>query len=229
MIKYLKCLSRFELGLWIVSLIVVSGSFLLSQNFYFPTLIASLIGVTGLIFVAKGHVAGMVITVIFSILYGFISWQFAYYGEVITYLGMTAPMAIVAMIAWIRNPFKQGENEVAIANMDRDKVMKLILFTTLVTIAFYFILGYFHTENLVFSTLSITTSFAAVYLTYCRSAAYALAYALNDIVLIVLWILATMEDTAYLTMVVCFLMFLVNDFYGYYNWMKMKKKQEKQG
>lgn len=32
--------------------------------------------------------------VLFSLLYGIISYAFAYYGEMITYLGMTMPMAV---------------------------------------------------------------------------------------------------------------------------------------
>lgn len=49
-----------------------------------------------LIFNAKGNPAGQLLTVIFSLLYGSISFTFAYYGEMITYLGMTMPMASFA-------------------------------------------------------------------------------------------------------------------------------------
>lgn len=91
--------------------------------------------------------------------------------------------------------------------------------------AFYFILGYFQTANLVPSTLSVTTSFIAVYLTYKRSPYYALGYAANDIVLIVLWILAARQDTSYLSVVVCFTAFLANDIYGFINWCRMGERQ----
>ncbi|MDD4415074.1 MAG: nicotinamide mononucleotide transporter, partial [Oscillospiraceae bacterium] len=70
-----------------------------------------------------------------------------------------------------------------------------------------------------------TTSFLAVYLTFRRSPHYALAYAANDIVLIVLWVLASMSDITYLSVVICFAMFLVNDIYGFINWSKMHKRQ----
>ena len=77
-----------------------------------------------------------------------------------------------------------------------------------------------------FSTISVTTSFVAVYFTFLRSPYYALGYAANDIVLIILWTLASMENISYLPMVVCFVMFLANDLYGFYNWRKMRKRQE---
>jgi len=65
-----------------------------------------------------------------------------------------------------------------------------------------------------------------VYLTFRRSPYFALAYAANDIVLIVLWVLASLSDLKYISVVVCFGAFLVNDIYGYISWQKMKTRQE---
>ncbi len=59
-----------------------------------------------------------------------------------------------------------------------------------------------------------------------RSPNYALAYAANDIVLIVLWILASMDNLSYLPMIACFAMFFVNDIYGFINWIRMKNRQQ---
>ena len=44
-------------------------------------------------------------------------------------------------------------------------------------------------------------------------------------VLIVLWTLASMEDVKYVSVVVCFVAFLVNDIYGYISWRAMEKRQ----
>jgi hypothetical protein len=52
-----------------------------------------------------------------------------------------------------------------------------------------------------------------------------LAYAANDIVLIVLWILASFENISYLSVTICFALFLVNDIYGYISWRKMEQRQ----
>jgi nicotinamide riboside transporter PnuC len=71
----------------------------------------------------------------------------------------------------------------------------------------------------------VTTSFIAVYLTFRRSPYFALAYAANDVVLIVMWTMAAAEDMRYLSVVICFLMFLVNDLYGFASWKRMEKRQ----
>ena len=225
--KYLtsfQTLTKFELGLWITSMVVSFLSFVLSGGADYLNLIASLIGVTALIFVAKGHVLGQLLTVVFAIFYGIISVFFHYYGEMITYLFMTAPMAIVAAITWIKHPY-QNSKEVKVSKVTKKQLTTMLLLTILVTILFYFILKALNTTNLFFSTISITTSFIASYLTYLRSPFYAIGYSANDIVLIILWILASIEDIAYLPMVACFVMFLANDLYGFYNWKRMQQRQ----
>lgn len=189
------------------------------------TLIASLIGVTALIFVAKGDVWGQLLTVSFSLLYAVISLKFSYYGEMITYLGMTAPIAALSVIAWLRNPYADT-TEVKVHRLNKRQRIWLVTLTILATFIFYFILYAFGTANLLISTLSIATSFSASYLMLFRCPNYALAYAANDIVLIVLWILASMDNLSYLPMIACFVMFFVNDIYGFINWIRIKNRQQ---
>lgn len=157
-----KVLNLKEIILWIISLVVVISSYLLSGQYQLITILAPIVGVTCLIFVAKGHILGQILTVVFSILYAIVSFQFHYYGEMITYLCMTLPIA---------------------------------------------------------------TSFLAAALMFLRNPYYAIAYMLNDIVLIVLWSLASIDNISYLPMIFCFTMFLINDLYGFYCWKKMQKDQ----
>lgn len=217
-------LSRFEWWLWIVSLVVVVGSFLLTPSPDYLTLTTSVIGVTALIFIAKGMLLGQVLTIIFSCFYGVVSFLYAYYGEVLTYVGMTAPMAVVALVSWARHPYKESA-EVEVARITGRQVAWLTVFTVAVTMLFYFVLRALGTANLVVSTISVTTSFVAVALTYLRSPWYALGYATNDVVLIVLWIMASIDNPSYVPMIFCFVMFLANDIYGFVNWRRMAYRQ----
>ncbi len=217
--------TRSEKLLWLCSVSAILLSFFLLHGDRYLTLAASLIGVTSLLFNAKGNPIGQALTVVFSLFYGYISYACAYYGEMITYLGMTAPMALVALIAWLRHPFRGNRAQVQVNRISRREHALLWLLTAAVTVAFYFILRVFHTANLLPSTVSVTTSFLAVYLTFRRSPLYALGYAANDVVLIVLWLLAAQEDRGYLSVVVCFAAFLANDIYGFINWRKMEKLQ----
>ena len=217
-------LSRFEWCLWLSSLVTVSFSFALAPDKNILSLLASLIGVTALIFIAKGHILGQFLIILFSIFYGIISFCFSYYGEMITYVGMSLPMAIISMFSWLRHPHG-STHEVKISLLTKKKLACVFLLSVVVTGAFYVILKKLGTENLIFSTLSVATSFIAASLTFLRSSYYALVYALNDMVLIILWVLASIRDISYLPMIVCFLTFLVNDLYGFWSWQKRKKKQ----
>ena len=220
-----KYFTKAELTLWGTSVGLILLSFLIFDRVNYMTLVASFIGVTSLIFNAKGNPIGQALMIVFSLLYGIISYRFSYYGEMVTYLGMTAPMALFALISWLRNPYKGNKAEVAVNRLDAVEWILMLILSALVTILFYFILDYFDTANMLPSTLSVTTSFIAVYLTFRRSPYFALAYAANDIVLIVLWILASIEDISYLSVMICFVLFLVNDIYGYISWRKMERRQ----
>ena len=68
--------------------------------------------------------------------------------------------------------------------------------------------------------------FLASYLTAMRSPWYALCYAMNDLVLIVLWVISSLADPSGAAMVACFAMFFLNDMYGFVNWRRMEKRQK---
>lgn len=213
--------------LWVCSVFIIVSFFMVFDGENYLTLTASLVGVTSLILNAKGNPLGQFLMVIFSVLYGIISYSFRYYGEMLTYLGMTAPMAVFALISWLKNPYEGKKSQVKVGEISKIECVFMIILTGIVTLIFYYVLKFFNTQNLFFSTVSVTTSFLAVYLTFRRSAFYAVAYAMNDIVLIILWTMASMTNVSYVSVVICFMVFFVNDLYGFLNWRKMKIKQKK--
>lgn len=223
--KIFSYFSKIEIILWAVSVFAVTCAFILFDHSNFLTLIASLVGVTSLIFNAKGNPFGQFLMIIFSLIYGFISYSFSYYGEMITYIGMTMPMACFSLVSWIRNPFDEGKSEVRVNHISRKEQCFMWILTLFITVIFYFILSYFNTANIIQSTLSVTTSFISVYLTFRRSPYFAIGYAANDIILIILWTLAAINSREYLSVVICFVAFLANDIYSFISWRNMDKRQ----
>ncbi len=223
--KLLNYFTKAEKILWVSSTLMILASFLLSQQSGILGLISSLIGITALILCAKGNPFGQVLMIIFCCIYTYISYTFSYYGEMITYACMSLPMAVFSLVSWLRHPYKGNKAEVKVNSIKGKEYAFLIVLDIVVTVVFYFILRYFDTANLLFSTLSITTSFGAAYLTMRRSPYYALWYVANDIVLIVLWTLAAMKDISYISVIICFVAFLANDIYGFISWRKMQKRQ----
>lgn len=215
----IKTLTKKEWALWLSSLAAVIISNIITGKIDLLTLTATCIGVTALIFAAKGNVWSQILMTIFCILYAVISWRFCYWGEMITFLGMSLPMSVWSIITWAKNSSESG-NSVAIQKLTLKHIAGLVIFGVLITLIFYFILHALNTPNIVFSTISITTSFLASALTLLRSSYYALGYASNDIVLIVLWILASFKNPVYLPVAFNFMIFLINDLYGFISWKK---------
>ena len=109
--------------------------------------------------------------------------------------------------------------------MTAKKLALIMVATVFVTTVFFFVLKALGNASIYISTLSIATSFIAASFTFLRSPYYAAAYAVNDVVLIVLWSIASFKEISNLSLVFCFIMFFINDLYGFYNWKKMQKEQ----
>ncbi len=220
----LRALSKFERVLWASSIAIIIIAFSLSPELDFLVLAATLTGITALVFTAKGDVLGQIFIICFAILYAIVSFKQALYGEMISYLFMSGGIAVFSTISWLRHPY--AKNQVKINTPTPRALITIALLAIGVTVSFYFILGALGTASLAVSIFSMTTSFIASSFTLMRYPYYALAYSVNDIVLIVLWTIASLSTPSAIPMVVCFVIFLVNDIYGFTSWLRMAKIQK---
>ena len=215
----------FKSGEWIllaVSLLIIVASNLLNHSMSILVLAGTVIGIVSLVMLAVGSAWGQILMIVFSVLYALNSYRFHYYGEMITYLGMTLPISLFTLIVWLRHP-DHGGKSVEIKKLTAGKSAFLFVSTVVVTACFYFVLKRLQTPNIVFSTVSIATSYIAAALMLLRSSWYAVGYAANDAVLIILWILASIEDKRYIPMIVCFAVLLANDLYGFISWRSRER------
>lgn len=109
-LKTVFALKKHELIIWLLSVAAIIAAFIFGGNFDAMTLAASITGATALIYVAEGNFIGQLLTVVFAVLYSIISWRLRYYGEMLTYLGMTAPIAALALISWNKKPVRKRQN-----------------------------------------------------------------------------------------------------------------------
>ena len=113
----LKAFTRSDWTICLGSIAVLAITFLLSERNNGMIFITSVAGIWCLIFIAKGNVLGQVLAVIFALFYGYVSWQYHYYGEMITYLGMSAPTAAIAAVSWWRHPYSDTEVKVEVVKL----------------------------------------------------------------------------------------------------------------
>ena len=221
-IRILNFFNIFEWCLLLFSYIIIIIFFFVFKNDNYLNLVGAILGVSATLFAGKGSPIGQVLIIIFSVIYAIVSYSNKLYGEMITYLGMTALIAIFALISWIRN---SDNGQVRIYKLKLIEWIIILIISIIVTIGFYFLLKLLKTNNLIISTVSVFTSFLASVLTLKRSKFYALGYASNDCICIVLWIIASLDDIENVSIVTCFAAFLLNDIYGFINWNKLEKIQ----
>lgn len=96
--------SKSEIVLWSSSVMVIIISFCVFDRINYMTLCASLIGVTSLIFNAKGNPFGQLLMVVFSLLYGIIS----YVSVVVCFIAFFAN-DIYGFVSWRKMKTRQQE------------------------------------------------------------------------------------------------------------------------
>ncbi len=218
-------LSTFDRILLVFSFTAPVVAFFAFKGTDYLNLVSSLVGVAMLFLVAKANVFGSVVSIAFSVLYSIVSYRFRYFGEMILYLGLYIPIEVVTLIVWFRNRYNSSSQVKVQAARPIDFLWSLVL-GALVTFGAYFLLRYLGTENLLWSTVSVFTSMVACYFILRRTSAYAIFYAINDVILVILWTYAAIRDTSYICMAICFLCFLVNDVYGFFSWNSIRRRQE---
>lgn len=225
--KLLGHWTLFEILFLIFSELTITLCFVFSIDRNIFSFVVSFIGVLSVLLVAKGLTIAPIVNIVYNIIYSILSITEHYYGEAIIYLGLMIPISILSIIAWFKNKNKGAEETVRVNSIKKMEYLYLSIVTIVATVVFYFILKALSTSELIVSTLSLISSAVASYLMLRRSSSYALGFVANDIILIVLWSLAVVNSgIGLLPSVICFVIFLANDIYGFIHWKIEEKKQE---
>lgn len=230
----LRKLNIVEWLLIIISFALIICSYVIAPFFggdrSLVSMITSLIGIIGIVFIAHGNVAAHYIYIIYSILYTILSILSAYYGEAIIYFFLMLPIHIMSIISW--NKYLDNQNGAKSVEInDSYKSMLIIVGLGIVlTVPFYFLLKILNTDNLLFSTLSFGMSLVAAVLMLMRNKFFSLAFAVDDIFSVLLWGAKIFNGTyKYIpTLIVC-VVALINDIYSFAKWCLRFKAQKRGG
>lgn len=225
--KVFKYFTKREWLIWIGSILIISIFFFANKDKNWIVYIASLIGASALIFTAKANPVSNLLFVAFSILYAYNSYITSYFGEVFNFLCINMVLAIISYISWIKNLNKSNKSETTINNLSKKNIVLSLIISIFVTFVMFFVLKYLGTSNLIISTLSVGTNFFASTLMIQRCSYFSIVYAFNDIIVIILWSIASMEDISNLPNIIYFIITFINDIYIFFNWKKIKEKQNR--
>ncbi|MDE7337385.1 MAG: nicotinamide riboside transporter PnuC, partial [Clostridia bacterium] len=188
--------------------------------------ITGLFGLSCVLFAAKGKVIGILFTWVMIVFYSILSYKNKYYGEVFINVCMMFPMTIISLVAWIKNLGK--DYVVKVNSIKKTEIIIVFAVACAAFVAFYFILRALGTSQLIFSTISIVTSVLATYFQSRRSKYGFLAFLVNDAVLCVLWLFATLEDVKNVAMLTAVSLYVVSDIYGFISWGALQRRQQRE-
>ncbi len=226
MTKFFKYFTKLEWAMWSVAVVIITVGFAVTNERSVLSYLSSLAGITCIIVNAKGNVIGQFVSIAFGALYGGYAYTQRFYGEMIIYFALMIPIHIISIYTWIKNNYNGKAREVKVNTLKKWEYAVTFVGSAAVTAAFYFLLRALNTDNLIVSTISLTTSITAAYLMFRRCEYFSICFIANDIVLIILWSMKLpTAGLQVLPSIMCFCAFFVIDVYSFYSWRKIRKRQ----
>lgn len=223
--KYFQDWTGFE-KVWLLTFTLVNIYLFFAWHDTLVGLTASLTGMLCVVLTAKGKISSFYWGLVNILTYSYVAFQSAYYGDVGLNMLYFLPMTFVGIYFWKKNSKKIEKSERVVVRRLKAK-MKVIWFAG--SLVLLYGLGLLlkiinGTLPFVDSTTTIFSIVATILLTkrYTDQWFY---WIMVDVWSIVMWLFIFMRDGNQVSMLVMWTAFLVNAVYGYYNWIKMEKKQ----
>jgi nicotinamide mononucleotide transporter len=178
---------------------------------------------------AQGKVSGHIIGIIATLLYGYCTIVERLYGETIIGLLVTLPTCIAGYKVWTKNRRdKTDEEEVVIVNyIPWKEVILAVLSQIIMGIGYYYFLDYLHTEELIFSTITLCTAILDAYFILRRTALAMQLEIIDNLFTTILWLMVVIGgNLGGITFVVQYLILFVYCFYGNNVWSKNRIEQK---
>ena len=180
--------------------------------------IAAISGIFCVVLCAKGK-RSQYFWGFFNILgYVIVAWINKYYGEVMLNAIYYLPLQFIGYYLWRRNT-KEGESEVEGKKLNVKMSILLLIVIAIGIFLYQFLLNHLGGVHPILDSASTVISIVANLLMVLRYREQWLLWIVIDIITVIMWFIV-----ADYIMVTMWAVYLVNAFYGYYNWTKMAKE-----
>lgn len=188
-------------------------------------LIASLTGMMSVILDAKGKMSNYYYGFINIIAYAYVSFENRYYGDFMLNAFYYLPMQFIGIFTWRR---KLNKNKTIIVKK-MSLVEKLVwLLLTIDAIYLYgLFLQYINGRAPFTDSATVVLSVIAMILLVRRAPEQWILWIVADVISIYLWVKLFLQDGSNISMVIMWTAFLINAVYGYYNWLKLGRENDK--
>ncbi len=223
----MKELNSFEKGLIALQIILNIIIFVIDGKIDYLGFLTGLTGVFCVVLGAKGHISTFYFGAVNILLYVFISVKSRFWGESMLNGLYYFPMQFVGYYYWKKKTYKDPEHRGTIHTRFMSKTWRIRLFVGSITtiIAYYNVLVWLKGSAPGLDATVSILSLIAMYLSVKRYTEQWVVWIVVNSITISLWVFALWNHKPHaLLMIIMWSIFLINSFYGYFNWKKLAER-----
>lgn len=195
------------------------------------SLTTSISGILCVLLAAKGNITNFIFGAFNGLLYAFVAFKSAYWGEVMLNLGFYFPMQFIGYYMWSKH-MSAEKGEEGVVKTFRLNWRNRIILAVVCIVAIYFyslLLAKLKGEAPAIDSASTVLSVVAMLLAIKAYAEQWLIWITVNILSVTLWVLSYQKGGDHsFVMIGMWGAYFINSIYGYMNWMRLSKgdKQE---
>lgn len=216
--------------IWLLSFAVINVYLFFAWDDTVVGLIASLTGMLSVVLVAKGKTSNYFPGIINVVLYAFIAYGQKYYGEVMLNLLYFLPMQFIGLFMWRKNKLSETKaDDVKVTAMSNQARVIWLLLCTAATIAYAYILQWMGGNLPLIDSATAVLSVVAMFFMVRRFIEQWVVWIVIDVLTIYMWFVALQNGSNDISILVMWTAYLVNAIYGLSNWIRLYKRQLREG
>ena len=209
-----------------IAWLIIAYAIILSLGFYWGdnalSIVMSVTGLTANLLVAKGSILNYPFGIVNVLIYSFVSYQSALYGDTMLNLLYYAPMNIVGWNYW--NKTKDEDGNIGVKSLTKKQFIDVSILTSITWLTYSLLLIELNDVAPFIDSASTVLSIVGMFLMLCKYREQWYLWIIVNIVTIIMWWIAYQQGTGDLTTLLMWIVYLVNSIYGLVQWLKASNK-----
>lgn len=180
-------------------------------------ILAAITGIVCVILTGKGKLSAYLFGLVNVIAYAVIAFESKYYGEVMLNLIYYVPMQFWGFYVWSKN-MNPETNEVSKKKMTLKQTAIMLISVFSLTMIYGLILEFLNGNLPYVDALSTVISIVALYISIKMYTEQWILWIIVDVVTVFMWLIALIEGTGSVAILMMWIIYLVNAIIMYFKW-----------
>lgn len=212
--------------LWLVISLITTVSASIYLKAGAVSIIAMIINIICVVLLAKGKVSNFIFSIIGSLLYGYITYSNAIYGDAIMRVVYNIPMGIFGYLTWKKNKVKT-DDDVEFRLLTTKQRFLGGIGTIIAVGVLASILHLIHGNNVILDATTTILGIIALFLMSKRYTENWYLWILVNAISVILWLRVGNISPETVATLLMWVVFLLNSIFGTINWRKQCQLKEK--